>query len=208
MELRKKIKRGDSTVIWKWKWGYKSAPENDFPIEIGNSETGFGRMMPSYAQIRSRNRFPVSGSRFPVRICVHIFISRHLRLIFFLSPWLGPARPVHFAARPGPARPVEICCRPGPARPVESRRGPARPGPCEYGPRPELGPGRAHGPARPAAPPASESIIFGGARGGILLDFALPGPLIGRLTPRDRFNRFNLPVSQEPTLRVPGLPGL
>ena len=37
--LRKKIKRGGSTVIWKWKWGYKSAPENDFPIEIGNSES-------------------------------------------------------------------------------------------------------------------------------------------------------------------------
>ena len=32
--LRKKIKRGGSTVIWKWKWGYKSTPENDFPIEI------------------------------------------------------------------------------------------------------------------------------------------------------------------------------
>ena len=42
-------------------------------------------MMLSYARIRSRNRFPVSGSRFPVRICAPIFISRHLRLIFFLS---------------------------------------------------------------------------------------------------------------------------
>ena len=39
LPLRKKIKRGGSTVIWKWKWGYKSAPENDFPIEIGNSES-------------------------------------------------------------------------------------------------------------------------------------------------------------------------
>ena len=39
----------------------------------------------AYAQIRSRNRFPVSGSRFPVRICAPIFISRHLRLVFFLS---------------------------------------------------------------------------------------------------------------------------
>ena len=83
--LRKKIKRGGSTVIWKWKWGYKSAPENDFPIEIGNSESAKSCMRAAYAQIRSRNRFPVSGSRFPVRICAPIFISRHLRLIFFLS---------------------------------------------------------------------------------------------------------------------------
>ena len=41
-------------------------------------------MMPSYAQIRPQNPFPVSGSRFPVRICAPIFISRLLRLIFFL----------------------------------------------------------------------------------------------------------------------------
>ena len=96
--IRKKIKRGGSTVIWKWKGGYKSAPENDFPIEIGNSESAKSCMMPSYARIRSRNRFPVSGIRFPVRICAPIFISRLLRLIFFLinsdkswpfSLWVG-----------------------------------------------------------------------------------------------------------------------
>ena len=91
--LRKKIKRGGSTVIWKWKWGYKSAPENDFPIEIGNSESAKSCMRAAYAQIRSRNRFPVSGSRFPVRICAPIFISLHLRLIFFLSAGL------HFSIR-------------------------------------------------------------------------------------------------------------
>ena len=54
--LRKKIKRGGSTVIWKWKWGYKSAPENDFPIEIGNSESAKSCMLLTYAQIRSQNR--------------------------------------------------------------------------------------------------------------------------------------------------------
>ena len=74
--IRKKIKRGGSTVIWKWKEGYKSAPENDFPIPENDSETGFGRMPVALNFWRSRNRFPVSGSRFPVRICTPIFMSR------------------------------------------------------------------------------------------------------------------------------------
>ena len=38
--LRKKIKRGGSTVIWKWKGGHTSAPENDFAIPENDSETG------------------------------------------------------------------------------------------------------------------------------------------------------------------------
>ena len=44
LPLKKTYKRGGSTVIWKWKWCYKSAPENDFPIPENDSETGFGRM--------------------------------------------------------------------------------------------------------------------------------------------------------------------
>ena len=88
LALKKKIKRGGSTVIWKWKGGYKSAPENEFPIEIEKTKRNECCMLLAYAQIRSQNRFPVSGSRFPVRICAPIFILRHLRLIFFLN-WLS-----------------------------------------------------------------------------------------------------------------------
>ena len=52
--LRKKIKRGGSTVIWKWKWGYKSTPENDFPIPENDSVTGFGRMLTSLSMLFTR----------------------------------------------------------------------------------------------------------------------------------------------------------
>ena len=83
LKLRKKIKRGCCTAIWKSKWEHKSAPENSMEWAAVTGVSRIIRLPLSIARIRSQNKFPVTSSNFPVQVYGPISNSKQLRLTFF-----------------------------------------------------------------------------------------------------------------------------